>query len=105
MMAGISGSLLVFTGLWHAFEWMMGGRNRDTAMLIPVGIVYAVLGYLIVTFRGGMPVLLVSLVLVSLGGIAAFTQRNTMQIRPWVTWAFILIDIVIVIGLVAALLG
>ena len=35
---GAAGSLLVFTGIWHAFEWAMHGRNRDTARLVPVGV-------------------------------------------------------------------
>ena len=30
MYAGIAGGLLVFTGIWHATEWMMDGRRRDT---------------------------------------------------------------------------
>jgi hypothetical protein len=52
----LSGSHFVVVGFWHAFEWMMGGRNRDTLALNAFGIVYIILGYLIVTFAGGMAV-------------------------------------------------
>jgi hypothetical protein len=34
MYAGIAGGLLVFTGIWHATEWMMDGRRRDTWALV-----------------------------------------------------------------------
>ena len=39
MWAGLAGGLLVFTGIWHATEFLMGGRTADTRRLIPVGIV------------------------------------------------------------------
>lgn len=102
---GLAGSLLVFTGFWHALEWLMGGRNRDTLRLIPIGILYAILGYLIVTFQGGQIVLLIALALTLIGITAAFVMRKTAQVRPWVTWAFIIIDVLIIVGLIMALLG
>ena len=105
MWAGLAGGLLVFTGLWHATEFMMGGRNADTRRLIPVGIVYLVLGLLIVTMTGGWIVHLVALIAAGTGGIAAFTMRGRSAIRGWVIWAFSLIDIVIVAALALALLG
>ena len=104
-MSGLAGSLLVFTGVWHAFEWMMGGRNRDTARLIVPGIVYVILGYLLITLQFYPMVQWVALVLTAAGMTAAFTMRKTMQVRTWVTWAFIIIDAVIVLALLAALLG
>ncbi len=104
-MMGLAGSLLVFTGLWHAFEWMMGGRNKDTVRLIPFGIIYVVLGFLIVTFRGGQTVLIVAAVVTLIGLVGAFLTRKTAQVRGWVTWVFIIIDVVILVGLVLALLG
>jgi len=105
VLLGLAGSLLVFTGLWHAFEWMMGGRNKDTLRLIPFGIIYAVLGFLIVTFRGGQTVLIVALVITLIGLIGAFVTRKTAQVRPWVTWAFIIIDVIIIVALASALMG
>ncbi len=102
---GLAGSLLVFTGLWHALEWLMGGRNRDTMRLIPVGLIYTVLGFLIVTFQGLPVVLWVALFAVGTGLSAAFTLRNTLEIRPWVLWSFIAIDLAILAGLFSAVLG
>ncbi len=102
---GLAGSLLVFTGFWHAFEWLMGGRNKDTLRLIPFGIVYAVLGFLIVTFSGGQTVLIVALVITVIGLLGAIVTRKTAQVRPWVTWVFILIDLIIIAALGLALAG
>jgi len=91
-MTGLAGALLVFTGFWHAFEWMMGGRNKDTVRLIPFGVVYVVLGFMIVTFRGGQTVLVISLVIALIGLVSALLLRKSAQIRSWVTWVFIIID-------------
>lgn len=102
---GLAGPLLIFTGLWHALEWLMGGRNKDTLRLIPFGILYAILGYLIVTFQGGQLVLIAALIVTCIGISAAYMMRKTAQIRPWVTWAFILIDVAVIAGLLSALLG
>ena len=102
---GLAGSLLVFTGFWHALEWLMGGRNKDTLRLIPVGILYAILGYLIVTFTGGITVLIIALVLTCLGAAAAFMTRKTSMVRPWVTWVFITVDILIILGLLMVLIS
>ena len=93
---GLAGALLVFTGFWHALEWLMGGRNKDTLRLIPFGIIYIVLGYLIVTFTGGNTVAIVALVVTAIGLIGALVTRKTAQVRPWVTWVFVIIDIVII---------
>ncbi len=101
---GLAGSLLVFTGLWHMFEWMMGGRNSDTLRLIPFGIVYTILGVLIVTFTGGTLVLIIALAITAIGATAALVVRKTAQIRAWVLWAFVGIDAVIIAGLATALL-
>ena len=93
---GLAGALLVFTGFWHALEWLMGGRNKDTLRLIPFGIIYIVLGYLIVTFTGGNAVAIVALVVTAIGLIGALVTRKTAQVRPWVTWVFVIIDVVII---------
>jgi len=95
-MLGLAGSLLVFTGCWHAFEWLMGGRNKDTLRLIPIGIIYILLGYLIVTFTGGSTVQITALVVTLLGIIGALVTRKSAQVRSWVTWVFIVIDVVII---------
>lgn len=105
MAAGIAGALLVFTGLWHVFEWLMGGRNKDTLRLIPFGLAYTVLGYLIVTVWGGQIVLWVALALTCIGITGAFMIRKTADIRAWVLWAFMIIDAVIILALLGALLG
>ena len=104
-MLGLAGSLLVFTGVWHVLEWLMGGRNKDTLRLIPFGIVYVALGYLIVTFRGGSIVLVIALLVTVAGLIGALVTRKTAQVRPWVTLVFIIIDIIIIIGLAVALIS
>ena len=101
---GLAGSLLVFTGVWHIFEWLMGGRNKDTLILIPFGAVYAFLGYLIVTFQGGSIPAIAALLLTSVGAVAAFSTRRGSQVRAWVLWAFIVFDVIIVAAIVAALL-
>ena len=96
---GLAGALLVFTGFWHALEWLMGGRNKDTLRLIPFGIIYIVLGYLIVTFTGGNTVAIVALVVTAIGLIGALVTRKTAQVRSWVTWVFVIIDVVIIASL------
>ena len=105
MAAGIGGALLVFTGLWHIFEWMMAGHNRDTVRLVPVGILYAALGCLIVLGIGGWITLAAATAITAAGMAAAFTLRSRSLVRGWVTWAFILIDATIVAALLTALLG
>ncbi len=102
---GLTGSLLVFTGFWHAFEWMMGGRNKATLALIPFGIVYIVLGYLIVTFTGGIAVPIIALIIVSAGLYLAFMTRRETEIRTWVLWIFVGLDVLIVLGLLVGLLS
>lgn len=101
---GLAGSLLVFTGFWHLFEWLMGGRNKDTLRLIPFGIVYIILGYLIVTLTGGSIVAWIALAVTLVGLIAAYSTRKSSQVRPWVTWVFIIVDVLIILGLLSALL-
>ena len=103
MYAGIAGGLLVFTGLWHATEWMMDGRRRDTWALVPVGLVYLVLGCFLVTMLGGAITQIVALIAVAAGGSIAFMRRNQFEIRKWVTWSFIVIDVIIFVALVAAI--
>lgn len=102
---GAAGSLLVFTGIWHAFEWAMHGRNRDTARLVPVGIVYALMGWFIVTGQFMPWVAWAALALTSLGILAAISMRRTAQFPKWVIWSFIGIDALIILGLAAGLLG
>jgi len=104
-MLGLAGALLVFTGLWHALEWLMGGRNKDTLLLIPFGIIYVVLGYLIVTFTGGSTVHIIALVVTLIGLAGALVTRKSSLVRSWVTWVFIVIDIVIIAALGIALLA
>lgn len=105
MYAGIAGGLLVFTGIWHATEWMMDGRRRDTWALVPFGLIYVVLGYLLVTATGGALVQILALAAVALGGGIAFLRRDQFEIRKWVTWAFITVDVIIVLTLLAVLLS
>jgi hypothetical protein len=104
-MTGLAGSLLVFTGFWHAFEWLMGGRNRDTMRLVPFGLVYVVLGFLLVAFVGGAVAQIMALAIVTFGMTAAYLTRETTQVRPWVTWVFIIVDVVIVAALVFVLVS
>jgi len=101
---GVAGSLLVFTGFWHTFEWAMGGRNKDTLVLIPFGVVYLVLGCLIVTFTGGQSVPWIAVLLVTLGLVVVLATRKNTQVRSWVIWLFIIIDLIIAVFLLLALL-
>lgn len=78
---GLAGSLLVFTGFWHACEWMMGGRNRDTLALVPFGIAYVILGYLIVKFPGGIAVPIIALVIAIAGLSLGFMTRRETKVR------------------------
>lgn len=105
MFAGIAGGLLVFTGFWHATEWLMDGRRRDTWMLVPVGLVYMLLGALIVMSVGGLITQVVALLAVSAGGAGAYMRRHDFTIRKWVTWTFIAIDVLIVVSLIIAMLS
>ena len=105
MYAGLAGALLVFTGFWHATEWMMDGRRRDTWALVPPGLIYVLLGCLLVMGTGGMVVQIVALLAVATGGSFAFLGRNQLEIRKWVTWTFILMDVVIALALALALIG
>ncbi|MEL6641590.1 MAG: hypothetical protein AAFN63_09465 [Pseudomonadota bacterium] len=105
MYAGIAGGLLVFTGFWHTTEWMMDGRRRDTWALVPFGLIYLTLGYLLVTVTGGEIVEIVALAAVALGGGIAILRRHQFEIRNWVTWAFILVDAIIVLALSMVLLS
>ncbi|MEM7399406.1 MAG: hypothetical protein AAF354_10735 [Pseudomonadota bacterium] len=104
MFAGIAGGLLVFTGMWHATEWLMDGRRRDTWRLVPIGIVYFMLGCLLVTDYGGKITQVIALAAVTIGGSIAFLRRDQFEIRRWVTVTYILIDLVIILALVSAIL-
>ncbi|SMX26085.1 hypothetical protein TRP8649_00158 [Pelagimonas phthalicica] len=105
MYTGIAGGLLVFTGIWHATEWMMDGRRRDTWALVPVGLVYLALGYMVATSIGGAATQIIALIAVTAGGTIAFKRRDQFEIRKWVTWSFILIDMLIALSLILGLLG
>lgn len=105
MFAGIAGALLVFSGIWHATEWMMDGRRRDTWRLVPVGMVYLILGCLVVGQVGGVVVMIIALILATLGGGFAFVNRARLDVRGWVIWVFVIIDVIVVVCLLAALLG
>ena len=104
MYAGIAGGLLVFTGVWHATEWLMDGRRRDTLLLVPAGLIYLVLGYLLVTVSGGATTMIAAILLPALGGLYAFMNLGKTDVRPWVTRAFILLDVIIVLVLILAML-
>lgn len=105
MLTGLASGLLVFTGIWHATEWLMDGRRRDTLRLIPFGIAYAVLGYLLATGVGGYVALGLAIVLPAVGAVLAFFNRDRFEIRKWVTWTFIIIDVVVVAALLLSLLS
>ncbi|SLN31553.1 hypothetical protein PSA7680_01523 [Pseudoruegeria aquimaris] len=105
MGAGIAAGLLVFTGVWHATEWMMDGRRRDTWMLVPFGLLYLALGGLIAAGTGGAITQAVALAAVLGGGSLALLMRGRVDLRRWVLRAFIGLDAVIALGLISALLG
>lgn len=105
MFSAIAAGLLVFTGVWHLTEWLMGGRNRETVMLIPAGAVFLALGCLVAAGIGGVVVTALAILASAGGAILAFSRRNTSQVRKWVTWAYVIIDVLIVVLLAASMLG
>ena len=105
MALGLAAALLVFTGLWHVFEWAVHGWNPDTAKLIPFGVAYLVLGVLIATATATALAATVALILTAIGMTAAFLFRRTLDLPAGVIWAFILVDVVIVLGLLSWALG
>lgn len=82
----------------------MDGRRRDTWRLVPAGIIYLILGCLIVGGIGGSIVQIIALVLAVIGGTIAFIKRTEFQVRKWVTWVFIIIDVIVVVCLLIALI-
>ena len=104
MTMGVAGALLVFAGLWRATEWAMSERNRDTARLVPVGLVYLVLGCLIVTLQYLPWVAWAALPVVAASLATAAAMRHRSGIRRWVAWAFVAIDAAIIVSLLTALL-
>ena len=104
-MIGAAAGLLVFTGVWHCLEWAMHGRNRDTARLIPAGLIYVVLGCCLATATFMPWALWISLGAVGAGTVAALTIKNTADVPKWVTWSFIIIDLFIIAALLMALIG
>lgn len=104
-MMGLAGSLLVFTGFWHATEWLMARRHKDTLRLIPFGIAYLILGCLIVTFTGGQLVVCIAFAVTVLGLLAVWFTRRTSLVRPWVTRVFIVLNVLIIAGLASVLIG
>lgn len=104
MSIGLAGALLVFTGVWHATEWLMDGRRPDTMRLIPVGFVYALLGCLLVMGVGGVITQIVALILVIAGGSVAFLRRDQFDVRKWVIWSFVVVDVIIALALLSAVL-
>ena len=105
MYAGIAGGLLGFTGFWLSTEWLRDGRRRDTLMLVPAGLIYLLLGYLLVTVTGGTATVIAAIVLPALGGTFAFLNLGKMDVRRWVTWAFIAMDVIIVLALLVVLVS
>ena len=105
MFSAMAGGLLVMTGIWHATEFLMDGWRRDTRRLIPIGLAYLLLGYLLVTHTGGMIVHLAALVLATAGMVVAFRMRHTFDIRRWVIWTFIILDAAIIFGLAQGLIA
>lgn len=103
MMTGIGGALLVFNGLWHMTEFMMHGRNKDTMRLIVPGLIYLVLGILIVGFIGGVWPQYIAIILTALGMSVAINNIGVFGMPKWVTSAYILIDAVIIITLILGL--
>lgn len=104
MYAGIAAGLLVFTGVWHATEWMMDGRRRDKWLLVPFGAIYLLLGYLLMMGISGMILQVAALAAVALGGSIAFLKRERLDIRKWVVWVFVATDVLIALVLVLPLL-
>lgn len=105
MILGFAACLLVFAGIWHLTEWLMAGRSRDTLRLVPFGIVYLVLGWMIALGTGGWIVGALGGVAAGIGGTVAVVLRKTLTLRRWVLWSFVVIDVLIVASVLASFSG
>ena len=54
---------------------------------------------------GGWIVELIAMIAAAAGATVLFAQRKTLQVRRWVIWTFIVLDVVIVLSLLLGLLG
>ncbi|MBO6724281.1 MAG: hypothetical protein JJ911_01290 [Rhizobiaceae bacterium] len=103
MLMGTAAGLFVLAGLWRSFEWIVHGRNSDSMRLIPGGVIYLILGLLIAFGLGGTIVGWAALVVAIASLVGSFLTRNRSQVRRWVMWALVLIDLAIVSSLIGAL--
>jgi hypothetical protein len=105
MWLGLAAALLVFTGVWHLFEWAVHGVNADTVRLVPFGIIYTLFGALLAAGVAEAPVGVLALLVTAAGMTAAYLTRMQLQIGAGVLWGFILIDVVIVLSLLGWFVG
>jgi hypothetical protein len=99
----VAAILFIITGVLHVTIPMRFGNTAGTRPIAAFGVIYLVLGVLILleTFSW-TPI--VALILTLIGGTGAATQINTNpELRPW-NLLFIGIDVVIVVLLVISLI-
>ena len=95
----LAGQLLIASGILHCLAWIVSGWNDDTLRLIPIGIVYAALGAALMYHLPKVRYLAFLLTLI--GALGAYITMNSAQVAVWLTWLFIVIDLV-VLALIAA---
>jgi hypothetical protein len=94
----LAGRILVLTGILHCLGWLVSGWSFDTARLIPFGVVYAVLGCLLML--GHLRARYVALAVTLIGATAASITMNTAAVALWFTGVLIAIDVVVLALLV-----
>lgn len=94
-------ALLVFTGVWHLTEFLMDRESSDARKLIPFGMLYTGLGIVIALGIGGWMVGATAALAVLTGMVLAILNRKTLDVRRWVIWAYVIIDVAIVVSIIA----
>ena len=98
-MLAIAAILFIITALLHIAIPFIYGRGQDTIGIAVYGVIYLVIGGLLLTTAAGW-VPFVALILTAIGAAAAFVQRNANQKLLTFTWIFIAIDAFIILLLV-----
>ena len=98
-MLTIAAILFIITAILHIAMPFIYGRGQDTIGIAVYGVIYLVLGVLLLTTSAGWAPI-GALILTAIGGTAAFIQRNANPKLLTFTWIFIAIDAVIILLLV-----
>ena len=89
----IAGGLLVLTGILHCFAWTVYGWSDGMGAIVIYGMVYALLGGLLLSRVGKIRYLAFLVTLV--GVLAAYITMGSSAIKDELMWLSIAIDLVI----------